>query len=119
MSESRIMKGDKVTPTSRFSRIFDLLSQRDPTLNATLYEDAEFAGLVRDTYRALAPKLSEPDLEEILRQSFRDVRPLVERESEGERITSEIMDFRMRLPTANDLAVASMLDLAHEHETKP
>ena len=38
---------------TKFGRIFDLLSKRDPTLNATLYEDAEFATLTRDLYAAL------------------------------------------------------------------
>lgn len=42
-----------MTATAKFGRLFDLLSQRDPTLNATLYEDREFAALVTDVYAAL------------------------------------------------------------------
>lgn len=46
-------QGEKNNPTAKLAQVFNLLSLRDPTLNATLYEDPEFAALLRDLYVAL------------------------------------------------------------------
>lgn len=49
----QVLETELPNPTAKLAQVFNLLSERDPTLNSTLYEDVEFAGLLRDLYAAL------------------------------------------------------------------
>jgi hypothetical protein len=84
-------------PTNDLAELFGMIARRDPSVTAELFDTREFGERAARVYAALGES-DEQRVARIFDEARRQMKPKMDAELQGENITSEIMDFRMRSP---------------------
>jgi hypothetical protein len=82
-------------PTHDLAELFNMIARRDPSVTAELFDTREFGERAARIYAALGES-DEQRVARIFDEARRQMKPKIDAELQGENITSEIMDFRMR-----------------------
>lgn len=84
-------------PANDLAELFNMIARRDPSVTAELFDTREFGERAARIYAALGES-AEQRVARIFDEARRQMKPKIDAELQGENITSEIMDFRMRSP---------------------
>ena len=83
------------TPTADLAEIFSMIARRHPDVTA-LYDTPEFGERAARIYAALGSETTQECVSQTLDKAAREVALIVAKEREGEQITADILNMRLR-----------------------